>query len=218
MSQEIERKFRIDLEKFDFTSVENVNHIKQAYINRNFNDINLVTDDSINKFYIALTNDIDILHFEISEEQANLIKNNLLDKDKKWIEKTIFRLRTNVVTKDMEEIERLAYFTIKGTTTGISRLELEFRIDFDLCEILINTICNKVIDKSRYTVKYGKHLWEVDIFNGRNNGLIVAEIELENENEEFEKPEWLLNEVSDDYSYYNNNLIEKPYSTWQKKF
>ncbi len=63
-------------------------------------------------------------------------------------------------------------------------------------------------------LKQGKHLWEIDCFNGRNKGLIIAEIELESEEEVFEKTEWILKEVSDDFNYFNNNLLERPYTTW----
>lgn len=70
------------------------------------------------------------------------------------------------------------------------------------------------IDKVRYPVRHGRHVWEVDVFEGSNAGLIVAEIELDDEDETFEKPDWLGEEVSDDPRYYNMNLAKQPYSTW----
>ena len=79
---------------------------------------------------------------------------------------------------------------------------------------LINLICTKKIEKTRYKIIDNNHLWEVDIFMGRNEGLSIAEIELTDENEEFVKPKWVTKEVSDDYNYYNNNLITNPFNTW----
>ncbi|HOD09508.1 MAG TPA: adenylate cyclase, partial [Flavobacterium sp.] len=70
------------------------------------------------------------------------------------------------------------------------------------------------IDKIRYEVKVGQHVFEVDIFSGENEGLVMAEIELENENETFEKPDWLDEEVTNDERYYNAYLSKKPFTTW----
>jgi adenylate cyclase len=109
------------------------------------------------------------------------------------------------------------YLTIKGITneTGMSRFEWEKEIPVDEAKSLLD-LCEKgVIDKTRYEVKLGKHIYEVDEFYGRNEGLIIAEIELQSETETFEKPNWLGQEVTNDKRYYNSYLSVNPYTSWQ---
>jgi adenylate cyclase len=110
-----------------------------------------------------------------------------------------------------------AYLTIKGMTneTGMSRFEWEKEIPVDEAKSLL-FLCEKgVIDKTRYEVKINQHVYEVDAFHGKNNGLIIAEIELDSEAEAFEKPNWLGQEVTNDKRYYNSNLSLNPYSNWK---
>lgn len=110
-----------------------------------------------------------------------------------------------------------ANLNIKGATLGVRRQEYEYPIPLDEANELIETLCEKpLIEKTRYTVKHGVHLWEVDIFEGDNAGLIVAEIELSGENEPFEHPSWLGEEVSDDPRYYNVSLVKHPYREWSR--
>jgi adenylate cyclase len=108
------------------------------------------------------------------------------------------------------------YLTIKGITnkTGMSRFEWEKEIPVDEAKSLL-LLCEKgVIDKTRYEVKVGKHIYEVDEFYGENEGLIIAEIEIKSETEIFEKPNWLGQEVTNDKRYYNSNLSVNPYMNW----
>lgn len=108
------------------------------------------------------------------------------------------------------------FLTIKGKScsNGTSRLEWEKEIEVQEAEKLL-TICEKgMIDKIRYEIQVGEHVFEVDIFSGENEGLIIAEIELEHENESFEKPMWLGKEVTNDNRYYNVYLTQKPFKTW----
>lgn len=109
-----------------------------------------------------------------------------------------------------------AYLTIKGESnqSGISRLEWEKEIDRNEAEKLIELCEEGQIAKKRYNVKVGKHTFEVDVFEGQNEGLIIAEVELENENETFEKPDWLGNEVSQDHRYFNVYLSQHPFKKW----
>lgn len=110
------------------------------------------------------------------------------------------------------------FITIKGTTndTGLSRFEWEKEIPLVEAQALMKMAEPGVIDKTRHLIKNtdGKHIWEVDEFHGDNDGLVMAEIELEHENDPFDKPVWLGKEVTGDLKYYNSYLSEKPYKTW----
>jgi adenylate cyclase len=108
------------------------------------------------------------------------------------------------------------YLTIKGkgNETGMSRLEWEKEIPIDEAKMLLNLCESGVISKVRYEVKFGNHVYEVDEFFGENEGLILAEIELQSEEEVFEKPDWLGEEVTNSEKYYNSYLSKKPFINW----
>lgn len=110
-----------------------------------------------------------------------------------------------------------AFMTIKGKSnkTGLSRFEWEKEIDLREARDLLNLCETGKIEKYRYIVPCGAHFYEVDEFYGENTGLVVAEIELKSENEDFEKPAWLGVEVTGDAKYYNSNLIKKPFKFWE---
>ena len=109
------------------------------------------------------------------------------------------------------------FLTIKGATKGISRAEFEYEIPFGDATRLLATLCAQpCIEKTRYRVFHEGFTWEIDEFLGANKGLIVAEIELESEDEFFTKPEWLGAEVSGDPRYTNAMLCRFPYSAWEK--
>lgn len=101
------------------------------------------------------------------------------------------------------------FLTIKGPTQGISRAEFEYEIPLKDADELISTFAEKVIEKFRYEISFKNHLWEVDVFTGKLEGLYLAEIELNSEDEHFELPDWVGEEVSTDPNYYNSNLINK---------
>jgi len=109
------------------------------------------------------------------------------------------------------------YITVKGqsSSSGLSRFEWEKEVNSIEIEALLVLCESGVIDKIRYEVKVGKHVFEVDAFSGNNEGLVIAEVELNNENETFEKPDWLGEEVTGDIKYYNSHLSKHPYSTWK---
>ena len=108
-----------------------------------------------------------------------------------------------------------AWINIKSATQGISRLEYEYPIPVADAEGLLERVAEQpFIDKTRYQVKQGGHLWDLDVFRGRNQGLVVAELELAAEDESFEVPPWAGEEVSDDPRYYNANLVKQPYCDW----
>ena len=101
------------------------------------------------------------------------------------------------------------YLTIKGATVGISRSEFEYEIPLTEAQEMIDLFAEKTIEKMRYEFQVGKHLWEIDEFHGKLDGLLIAEIELESEDEAFEKPNWALEDVSTDINYFNAQLIER---------
>lgn len=108
-----------------------------------------------------------------------------------------------------------AWLTLKGATQGITRRELEYPIPLADAEICLGELCAEgVVAKTRYRVPYGGHVWEVDVFEGANAGLVLAEIELDTADETFERPGWLGEEVSADPRYFNSSLARHPYGSW----
>lgn len=111
-----------------------------------------------------------------------------------------------------------AYLTIKGITQGIARAEFEYEIPLADANALLDDLCERpLIEKDRYKILHGGLTWEVDEFFGENAGLVLAEVELEAEDQVVELPDWVGQEVSDDPRYYNANLIASPYRTWGGK-
>ncbi len=108
-----------------------------------------------------------------------------------------------------------ANVNIKGATAGIRRTEFEYEIPLaDAEEMLQQLALQPYIEKTRFRVRCGDHIWDLDLFAGENSGLVLAEIELESEQELFEMPPWAGDEVSDDSRYYNANLAQQPFSRW----
>ena len=108
-----------------------------------------------------------------------------------------------------------AFLTIKGATTGISRAEFEYPIPVADARVLLETLCDRpLIQKTRYTIPWGDLVWEVDEFSGDNQGLILAEVELDRADQAIALPEWVGAEVSEDPRYYNANLVKYPFSQW----
>jgi len=108
-----------------------------------------------------------------------------------------------------------ANINIKSATLGVRRQEYEYSIPLAEAEEILDTLCEQPqIEKTRYHVPVGEHIWEVDVFAGDNEGLVVAEVELAHEDEAFERPDWLGDEVSHDTRYYNVCLVRHPYKEW----
>ena len=110
-------------------------------------------------------------------------------------------------------VEQAAFLTVKGMNNGITRLEFEYPIPLADANHMLDAFCQgEILEKHRHVVVHGGHTWEIDEFLGRNRGLIIAELELQEEHTPFIRPEWLGEEVSHDPRYYNNNLLTHPYS------
>ena len=111
-----------------------------------------------------------------------------------------------------------AFLTIKGKTEGISRMEFEYSIPKDEAETMLATLCAlPAIEKTRYLINHANKCWEVDVFHGANQGLIVAEIELNSENENVPLPNWIGAEVSHEARYFNSQLASHPFCQWNDK-
>lgn len=135
------------------------------------------------------------------ESEAHLVQGYLADGDTATV-----RVR---ITDDA------AYLTIKGPTIGVRRSEYEYPIPLQDARIMLRELAvYPAIDKTRYQVRVGSHLWELDLFAGENAGLVLAELELGCEDEPFELPAWAGEDVSDDLRYYNVNLAWNPYRQW----
>ena len=106
------------------------------------------------------------------------------------------------------------YLTIKGASVGSVRSEFEYPIPVEDAEEMLNTLCDRpLIEKIRYKIPYQNFIWEVDEFLGENQGLIIAEVELEREDQVVPFPNWISQQVSDP-KYFNSNLVKHPYSQW----
>jgi len=107
------------------------------------------------------------------------------------------------------------FINIKSATLGVYRKEYEYPIPLDEAKELLITLCEQpLVEKTRYIVKHDGLEWEIDVFEGRNAGLIVAEVELESEDQKINLPAWCGKEVSEDPRYYNVSLVKLPYSAW----
>lgn len=131
------------------------------------------------------------------------------------------RYRQGYLNSAMERVVRVrtiddkGFLTIKGITTGATRMEYEYEIPAKDADVMLDELCEKpIIEKNRYKIPQGKLVWEIDEFFGENDGLVVAEVELESEDQAFKKPEWVGAEVTGDPKYFNSNLIQNPYKNW----
>lgn len=120
-------------------------------------------------------------------------------------------------TVRIRTINEKAFLTIKGPTIGVTRQEYEYEIPHADCVQMLEHLAEKpIIEKNRYKIPHEGLIWEIDEFLGVNAGLIVAEVELSDENQVFNKPEWIGEEISSDPRYFNSNLVKNPYTTWSK--
>lgn len=125
-------------------------------------------------------------------------------------------LSDDIKTIRVRVTNELGYITIKGKTKGISRLEYEYTIPVNEGIELLNNFAVSELEKTRYCITYEGKVWEVDEFLGDNQGLLVAEIELEDEAETFKLPPWITVEVTGDKKYYNSALSVNPFKRWNE--
>ncbi|MDB4582580.1 CYTH domain-containing protein [Draconibacterium sp.] len=130
------------------------------------------------------------------------------------------QIKQAYLSVDYERVVRIrisgerSFLTIKGKATGLTRAEFEYEIPLLEAEQLMQICLYKPIVKTRY-VEYKKNIvWEIDVFEDENEGLVLAEVELDNEKQKIKLPQWIQKEVSEDYRYYNSWLSQNPYSDW----
>ena len=146
-------------------------------------------------------------------ERKFIIENNL------WNNKEGVEIEQGYLSTSKEATVRVrikgkrGFLTVKGATENITRNEFEYEIPIEDAKEMLK-MCEKKIKKTRYHEKAGEHTFEIDVFKGDNEGLIVAEIELKSEDENFIKPSWLGKEVSNDARFFNSNLIDNPFKLW----
>ena len=150
-------------------------------------------------------------------ERKFLVKNS----DYKYLAKPELYVQ-GYISNDPERTVRVriqgknARLTIKGKNKGITRDEFEYNIPVEEARILLNNFClENIVEKYRYVISFEGHIWEVDEFLGDNEGLVIAEIELKEEKERFQIPEWIGEEVSGDPRYFNSNISKIPYREWK---
>ena len=118
-------------------------------------------------------------------------------------------------TVRVRTIDDKGFLTIKGITIGATRREYEYEIPTADANEMLDELCEKpIIEKTRFKISHAGLTWEIDEFSGVNQGLIVAEVELESEDQNIDFPPWVGVEVSGDPRYFNSNLIAKPYANW----
>ena len=150
------------------------------------------------------------------------IERKFLVKDRPWVKAGAgVSIRQGYLARGQGTVVRVrvagerASLTVKGPAQGISRLEFEFSIPFSDAEAMLELCEGHIIRKTRYQIQEQAVLFELDVFEDENAGLVVAEIELESEKQTFTRPAWLGEEVSLDPRYRNSELSRRPYSAWE---
>ncbi|MDX1415492.1 MAG: CYTH domain-containing protein [Candidatus Promineifilaceae bacterium] len=145
----------------------------------------------------------------------------LVKKDEAWqqVEGEVYRQGYLSTVKErtvrVRTIGSEGYLTIKGVTRGATRLEFEYDIPLADARQMLDELCERpLIEKTRRKIEHQGFIWEIDQFFGVNEGLVVAEIELDEEDQSFAKPSWIGAEVTDDPRYFNANLVDNPFSQW----
>ncbi|MFO7535403.1 MAG: CYTH domain-containing protein [Kiritimatiellia bacterium] len=149
------------------------------------------------------------------------IERKFLVRGDEWMTGPGVRFIQGYLNRDKQRTVRIriagikAFLTIKGISKGATRAEFEYEIPLSDAEPMVKLCDGPLIEKTRYTVAHAGMTWEIDEFHGANAGLVVAEIELQSEDQAFEKPPWLGREVTEDIRYFNSSLATQPYSAWR---
>lgn len=151
---------------------------------------------------------------------ATEIERKFLVRGEGWRQAAPLEIRQGYLNRDKQRTVRIrisggrGYLTVKGVAEGLARPEFEYEIPLRDAEQMLSLCEGPLLEKRRHVLTHAGMTWEVDEFLGENAGLIVAEIELDSEQQRFERPDWLHTEVTDDARYLNSNLSVQPYSRW----
>jgi adenylate cyclase len=151
---------------------------------------------------------------------ATEIERKFLVRGTEWKSTDGVAVSQGYLNRDKERTVRIrlaadrAFLTIKGRSTGASRAEFEYEIPYSDGEQLLQLCDGPVVHKVRHAVAYQGLTWEIDEFRGDNAGLVVAEVELSSEDQQFERPSWVAEEVTEDHRYFNSELATHPYNSW----
>ncbi len=133
------------------------------------------------------------------------------------------RIKQGYICTDSDRVVRVrikddkAFLTLKNASTGFARNEFEYEIPVTEAQTMLDTMCHQpIIDKIRFVLIHKKKRWDIDVFNGQNEGLVIAEIELESQDESFIKPPFIGKEVTDDHRYYNSYIATNPFNSWNE--
>ena len=158
----------------------------------------------------------------VSSDMAKEIERKFLVQDDSWRGQQAGKAyRQGYLSTEKERTVRIrtagdqAFMTVKGVSSGATRSEYEYEIPVRDANEMLDHLCKKpLIEKTRYRVQHDDLLWEIDEFAGENGGLVLAEVELKDENQEVSRPKWVGREVTDDPRYFNVNLVAHPFSKW----
>ena len=145
------------------------------------------------------------------------IERKFLVKGKPWEGYEGMKIQQGYIAKSHSTVRirtsaKKAWLTIKGKTKGISRTEFEYKIPVEDANEMLDEFCGiQRIVKTRYVIPYEGYNWEVDVFEGQNTGLVVAEVEMESEDEKPPLPDWVADEVTFDFRYFNSKLLKNPW-------
>jgi len=150
------------------------------------------------------------------------IERKFLVKDESWLSLSIkgVPIRQGYLSNSHESVVRVrvagekGFITVKGKNCNVSRVEFEYEIPLQDAVEMLALCLTPLVEKVRYILDFMGFEWSIDRFEGSNQGLVVAEIELETEAQPFEKPPWAGEEVTDDPRYFNSNLIDHPFENW----
>lgn len=148
------------------------------------------------------------------------IERKFLVKGEPWLAVPGVAYRQGYLNRDKARTVRVriagktAFLTVKGQSVGATRAEFEYPIPMEDAKALLALCDGPLIEKTRYLLDHAGTRWELDVFAGDNAGLVVAEVELESEDQVFARPDWLGEEVTQDVRYFNSNLAQHPYCRW----
>lgn len=220
--QEIERKFLVS-KKFSsrlWKKADRIVSYIQGYLThtKSLDGISIfLKENSIHISFCDYEGNYQSFSYELDDEAAQVVREKLVNQNG-FISKIRIRTSSDIKPRENTHHRIKSYITIKGSKKifGMVRPEVEFLIPVSEAEKLLEMCYRPLIAKIRLEISYEGKKWDVDVFQAENDGLIIAEIELDHVNEIFSKPDWCGREVTHDDKYYNGFLIKKPFSSWKK--